>query len=292
MTTFNKLKLNLRTVLYIVFAAGFVLAAARVYMIEALYENEMYSFANGTVLPDIFNYFIFGAVVAVFALFALADKSGFAGEMGNTSAATVAFAAATGFFALVGGLYAISQITIKDPVTEMMKQMGTLDVYTQRLNTFVKIQCVLSLAVFAYFMLTAFSVNKYSRAKSVLGILTILWHAVFLLVIYFDMTKPINSPIKMMFQFSVLVSMVYMVYEMRFMLGIGKPGMFVATSLAAILVIAAGALPMTICAFTGAFNVVVSNLLYSVQLLGMLGYIISRLITYLAQNKNTATQEK
>lgn len=285
MTTFNKFKLDLRTVLYIVIAVSVVLAGARIYMIEAFYENEMYTFAHGTVLPDIFNYFIFGAVIIVFILFALMDKSCFAEEMGNASASTVVFAAATGFFALVGGLYAISQITIKDPVTEMMQQMGAVDVYAQRLNTFVKIQCVLSLAVFAYFMLTAFSVNKYSRAKSVLGILSILWHVVFLLVIYFDMSKPINSPIKVMLQFAVLVSMIYMVYEMRFMLGMGKPRMFVATSLVSVIVIAAGALPMTVCAFTGAFNVMLSNLLYSVQLVGMLGYIISRLITYLKQPK-------
>jgi len=164
----------------------------------------------------------------------------------------------------------------------------------QRLNAFVKIQCVLSLAVFAYFMLTAFSIGKHAKIKSVLGILTILWHVVFLLVIYFDMSKPINSPIKMMFQFAVLVSMIFMVYELRFLLGMARPRMYMATALASIVVISSAAIPMTIGAFAGYFNVTVSNLIYSLQLVAMLGYIISRFVTYInynASHKNTTKEE-
>lgn len=283
MSAFKKMTLSKKhLIIYLI--ASLVIALAmtvfRIYMICTEYETETYFFKYGSPLPDIFNYTLVALIVIIFAFFIFTKKKSLPDDYGKTSIPTVITAAATGFLSFIGGLYAASQLLItNDPAGEA----AVVSESAQRVETFAFIQCLLSLGVFAYFLLTAFSLHRCSVMKTVFGIIAILWHVVFLLVIYFDMTRPINAPIRLMFQFAILASMIYLIVEMRFLLGIAKPRLFMSVSFISIIIIMSAALPMTVCAIAGLFIMPASNIIYSLHLIAMLGYIISRTVTYIRQ---------
>lgn len=289
MTAIKKISLkqkHLKLLLLTVIAIAMALTAFRIYMISTDYEAETYFFSYSSSLPDIFNYTVAALVVVIFLFFIFTKKNSLPKDYGKINIPTVIMSTATGFLAFIGGLYAASQLLLTNDSSSalnMMSQGLPVDPSAQRVEIFALIQSVLSLGVFAYFLLTAFSINRYSKMKTVFGIVTILWHVVFLLVIYFDMTRPMNAPIRLMFQFAILTSMLYIIAEMRFLLGIAKPRFFMAISFITIIMIMSAAIPMTVCAISGSFVLTQSNIIYSLHLIAMLGYVISRTATYINQ---------
>lgn len=275
---------NIRTAVFVLLGIGLVLVAEQTYMISALFEVEVYHYEYGNILPDIFNYVLVAVVVAAIAMpFIFTRKKSLHTTMGRESTVTVVFAALVAFFVLWVGL-----ATLYDVV---MESKDVLVATQSRTRSFRVLQAILSLPMFAYFVLTAFSVEKHVGAKTILGILAIVWHIIFLLVLYFDTAIPLNCPLRYMFQFAVVASMMYLVYEIRFLLGISKSKLYVAISCISATLCAVASLPVIITGITGKLALSSFDYCCCGMLAVMTGYIVSRIITYLKECENNPAKE-
>jgi hypothetical protein len=88
-----------------------------------------------------------------------------------------------------------------------------------------------------YFIITAMSRSPKRNITVLLGISTIIWAALYLMCIYFDMTSPLNSPIRILNQLSLITIMLYFTFEVRYLLGIPRPKLYFPTALLAVLFI-------------------------------------------------------
>ncbi|MBE6687285.1 MAG: hypothetical protein E7591_08705 [Ruminococcaceae bacterium] len=265
----NKFKINIRMLALILVAVALVLAGFRTILVCSSYDIEASHFDNGNPLPDIFNYILFALTVCVIIILFLCKKGELPSDIGVTGNVTKFFAGAVAFCSLWGGLYSFTKtVSIPDVMQTRAQQLGN-------------IQALLSLGVFIYFVFNAFSNEKHVKIKSVFGLVTILWHVLFVLTIYFDMTTPLNAPVKVLFQFAVLASMFYINYEMRFFVNIPQPRAYVAASLVSVVFLLSASVSMIVGKLMGKVNIGYLDLIYCVQLLCTAGYVLSRLFTYL-----------
>ena len=79
---------------------------------------------------------------------------------------------------------------------------------------------------------------------------TIIWATIYLMT-YFDMSSPLNSPIRVSNQLSLITIMLYFTFEARYLLGKPKPRFYFPVALLAILFIPMSAVSDVILTFAG-----------------------------------------
>jgi hypothetical protein len=88
-----------------------------------------------------------------------------------------------------------------------------------------------------YFIITAMSRAPKQNVIVLLGITAIIWAALYLMCIYFDMTSPLNSPIRILNQLSLITIMLYLTFEVRYLLGAPRLNLYFPVALLAMLFI-------------------------------------------------------
>lgn len=88
-----------------------------------------------------------------------------------------------------------------------------------------------------YFIITALSSKPKRNVLMLCCFSTIIWATVYLMSIYFDMSSPLNSPIRILNQLALITIMLYFTFEARYLLGKPKPRLYFPAALLAMLFI-------------------------------------------------------
>ena len=120
----------------------------------------------------------------------------------------------------------------------------------------------------------------------ILSVMPSLWAACYAVTIYFSKSTVINSPERMIIQFSVIMIMLYTVSEARFHFGIARPRLYMAVSAITVVSIVTACVPnFLLTAFW--FLPFSSDTVFSVLQLGIAMYILQRMISVM----NAKTEE-
>lgn len=137
-----------------------------------------------------------------------------------------------------------------------------------------------------YFLLTALS-RKQKRIPVILcGFCLIIWAALYLMCIYFDMTSPLNSPIRILNQLTLITVMLYFIFEIRYLLGIPKPRLYMPSALLAILFISISSISDLFLTFTR-FRSTGPDTVFRIAEIAVMLYIAARLRS-VVMNKSAA----
>lgn len=96
---------------------------------------------------------------------------------------------------------------------------------------------ILAVPASCYFIVSAMASKPNTRMLPWLSMAVIVWSAVYLMSVYFEMTTPLTSPARILNQLTLVCIMLYFVFETRYLLGRAMPKVYLAVSMAAMLVI-------------------------------------------------------
>ena len=99
-----------------------------------------------------------------------------------------------------------------------------------------------------YFLLVALRTKKAGSGRVLAGFIPIFWAVVSMSEAYTNKLVAMNNPVKISFMMATLVVMLFMLYELRYLLERGFPRAFLVFTLAAILVLAVFTLPTLVLA--------------------------------------------
>lgn len=263
-------KLN-KKLIYIFLACAPVFTVLQSFMVLKYYEADVYLYAHGTVLPTVFAVLLSLFIIAVLVYCSLCKCEGYSDKLAECSVISRLFGLLTSVALLAVGIYTL--IGYNERTSQLMYLV-------QKQDKFIFWSCVLSFGAFIYYFIFAIIPEKLNKLKTFLGCITIVWHIVYLLSVYFDMTSPLNDPIRLMNEFALVGIMMYLTVEIRYLCGIPKKGFYIGASVAA---------------FTLLLSSSVSNLLYAICVSGSLdgntgifvyqffaaGYLLTRLLSQL-----------
>lgn len=255
---------------------GVVFAALQTLMVWKYYEADIYLYAHGTPLPDIFNISLAVYVVIALVLFRFFNKKDYPESEAPTSAVTLIFSALCGFAVLANGIFGFMSYM------EASKNMAYI---AARRDTFLLWGSLLAVFCFVYFMVSGF-MPKAKKAKAWLGCTAIIWHILYLLYVYFDMTNPLNSPIRLMNEFALVAMMMFITVEVRYTLGIPKKGFYISTAVIAFTLLLCSAVSNIVCVISGRLSADVYFGGYVYELVAA-GYVLTRLISQLGHSQTT-----
>lgn len=251
-----------------------IFAVCQTLLIYFFYETDVFLYAHGTPLPDFFH-----IVLAVFVLmnvivFSIFKTKSHPDSYAPTGAIASVFAALSAFAVISIGIYGIMTY---------LENKKNLMFVAQRGDSFMFWASLASVLAFAYFIVTAFVKDK-SHLKAWLGMGCIAWHILYLLGVYFDLSTPLNCPIRLIHEFALVASMIFVAMEVRFLLGTPKKGLYIASCVVAFMLLLASSMSNIICTLSGRLTANSSMLCYIFELF-MAGYVLFRLTAQLCHSE-------
>ncbi|MDD4772560.1 MAG: hypothetical protein PHZ09_03025 [Eubacteriales bacterium] len=131
----------------------------------------------------------------------------------------------------------------------------------------------------AYFIITAFSPDPKENILIVCGFFVIIWAALYLMCVYFDMSSPLNSPVRILEQLSLITIMLYFVFEIRFLFKKPRPRLYLPVSLLAMLFISLSSISDLILTFAG-FRASTQDTVFGITQAAAALYITARVRSY------------
>lgn len=263
-------KLN-KKIIYLFLALALVFTAFQSFLVLKYYEADVYLYAHGTALPTVFAVLLSLFIIAVLVYCSLCKCEGYSEKLAKCPIISRFFGLLSSAALLAVGIYTL--IGYNERTSQLMY-------IAQKQDKFIFWSCILSFGAFIYYFIFAIIPEKLNKLKTFLGCITIVWHIVYLLSVYFDMTSPLNDPIRLMNEFALVGIMMYLTVEIRYLCGIPKKGFYIGAS---------------VTAFTLLLCSSVSNLLYAICVNGSLdgdigifvyqffaaGYLLTRLLSQL-----------
>ncbi|MHB1154752.1 MAG: hypothetical protein ACYCWE_19155 [Eubacteriales bacterium] len=142
-----------------------------------------------------------------------------------------------------------------------------------------------------YFIITAMSRNPKKTVLILCGFFTIIWAALYLMCIYFDMSSPLNSPIRVLNQLSLITIMLYFIFEIRYLLGKPRPRFYLPASLLAMLFISLSSVSDLLLTFAG-FRTSTNDTVFRIAEVAILLYITARLRSVVMNNKISPAEQQ
>lgn len=226
---------------YILLAVGILLAAFQVICAVCFYDSSVYLYSF-SVVPKILNILLALYVIGVVVVFALLKKNDYPESEAKTPVATRIFAGLCAVSLFVCGMNDL--IAFFEFTTDMTHTTTT------RQETFIMWGGILSLGAVVYFVLNVIFTDNRKNLKPWFGFVAIVWHIMYLLSIYFDMTNPLNNPIRLINEFALVAGMLFITVELRYVLGVAKKGFYISCSLVAVTFLLASGVTGIICTFT------------------------------------------
>jgi len=131
-----------------------------------------------------------------------------------------------------------------------------------------------------YFISTAIASDKSRKSVQFFGIFVILWAALYLMDIYFEMNAPLNSPIRILSQISLIAIMLVFLCEVRLLIGIPKPRLYLISALAAIIIIALSSVSDIVLTVMG-IRANGKDTIFRIAEIAIMLYLIARVRQYL-----------
>ena len=179
----NKLKfakLNSKLV-YILFAIGAAFAAMQCFMVMKYYDADVFLYAHGTTLPTVFGVVLSLFVIAATAYLFLCSCEGYSDKLAKTSFATRILSLTAAIALVYTGMSELKVYNTR--VTQLMY-------VEQKEDKFIFWSSLIAFGAFIYFLVGAIVPDRLNKVKTLLGSVTLVWHVLYLLSVYFDMTSP------------------------------------------------------------------------------------------------------
>lgn len=247
---------------------GVVLASLRVILMDNYYDTSERLYKSGTDLPQVFfivlvlAFFLTGAC----AFFIKPNK--FNKELPEANLSIVFSSSFCGFLFISACILQLYYFL------SSVRQSG-IPIFT------LSYYCMIAFGLLS--SLYFFRISSTSRLKGLslkfTSIFPVLWGIFYLLFIYFDKSVVINNPEREMVQLGIVAAMFYFISEARYQLGISLPRLYFAVSLASIIIICVSCIPNIILTVQGIVSFT-PHTIYSFVQLGILSYIITRLLSF------------
>ena len=263
-------KFNKKTV-YILLAVAVAFALFQTFLVLKYYEADVFLYAHGTALPSIFNVLLSVFVIGVILYFSLTNCDTSSDSLAECSVATRIFAFLAGAAVLFNGLYDLSVYS---------KRTSDMLYIAQKQDKFIMWSAVLAFVGFIYFIFCFALPDKAANAKTWLGCVIVGWHIVYLLAVYFDMTNPLNNPIRLMNEFALVGIMMYLTVEIRYLCNIPKKGFYIGTSIVAFTLLSCSSVSNIMFVISGNANTGGNMIIFVYQFFAA-GYVLTRLLSQL-----------
>ena len=228
-----------RLMTVIMLALGAAAAIAYCVMAILLFEPDIRYFKYGAVPVVIYVVFAVVFCVCAFVLGGvtpknaeLADYNGRRGVYGIAQSALAGLAAAA---------IAVWEIQEALRFSSLPEAIGDADIY-KRYSIVLGIAVITGVFAVIYFALCAIPGGKLDRVRSAFGFVTVLFFVARLLVLYYDVSAPINSPLRIIDQMANVSGMLFVTAEIRFRLGDPRPRFYRSISIIAVHLLAAASI--------------------------------------------------
>ena len=269
----DKLKFSTlnKKIIYLLLACAVIFTAFQSFLVLKYYEADVFLYAHGTILPTVFNVLISPFIIGVLVYCSLCTCSGYSDKLANCSGVTCLFGLFASVALLAVGIFEF--IGYNQRTSELMYM-------TQKQDKFIFWSAVLSFGAFIYYFIFCIIPDKLNKLKTFLGCITVVWHILYLLSVYFDMTSPLNDPIRLMNEFALVGIMMYLTVEIRYLCGIPKKGFYIGASIAAFTLLLCSSVSNLLYAFCVNGSLDVNVGIYVYQFFAA-GYLLSRLLSQL-----------
>ncbi len=270
--------------IFVIYAVAFAVIAVagvalRCFALAEAYDADIGYYQTDAILPDVFHGVCIAAVALVVLFAFILPKAGEYAPLPGGSTVTAVGSA----FALAGcgaqtfySLLLLSEKSVPAIGSVQTGQMG---------DAVIIFSLVFGLLAVMYFALVMVGKAKNGDKHVIFGYGIILFVLMTLAKTYFDLKTTMNSPNKLLLQVTFMAIMVYMLYELRFSLGMAQPRGYMGAALAAFYLTAVNSLPGIIMFFAGALNKT-DYLVCDFMTLGFAIYIGARIFDFtLAQFK-------
>lgn len=253
---------------------GVAFAVFQTLLVFNYYDTSIYLYDHGTPLPVIFNITLSVFVILALALFGIFKKDSHPDEAPRVTVISSIFSLLCGFTALSCGIFGF---------LEHIEKTKNIMYIPEKQDNFIFWASIASVLAFGYFIVNAF-VKKATTLKGWLGCGAIAWYILYLLGVYFDMTTPLNSPVRLINEFALVGAMIYLVVELRLTLDIPKKGFYISASVIAFTLLLSSSVSNLVGVIGGRLTADDYFICYIHQLV-MAGYILTRLISRLVQRQ-------
>lgn len=271
----RKVPAGLKIFIAVALASAAVFAVWQTILVCTVYEAEFRLFANGAKAPGIFNVTLVVVTIIILVVFAASMKVKLPVKFNEASPLTKVFSALTAFLLLSNTIRAVLPLVFTSLNEETLPH---------RIYVMSAVTMVLSIPAFIYFVMIAFSKKLNRRTQAAIGMFAIAWNMSYLLLIYFDITGPINDPLHLIDEFAVIAVMLYLVYEIRFLLDDPRPNYYIAFSVFAVIFLAVSLVSNIVGMMSGALPFE-SDALYYIYEIAMLLYVLSRVVPYIKREE-------
>ena len=223
--------------IYLIFTllATTVLVTAQIYLILNYYETDIALYASGTSLPTVFNISLVSCVVIVITSLFVMKNENFSETLPTVKSFTVFASAMCGLILSASVLMGFYKILMQD---------FSRPVSVQEIFNFISLICAAIAS--AYFFVLALKTEPYKIQNAFFGLFIVIWAAFRLMTEYFDVTSPLNNPIKILHQISYIAIMMFFLYEAGYSADIKKPKLYAVGGYLAIIFTFTSSLPIII----------------------------------------------
>jgi hypothetical protein len=283
MTNRTNKKKNMLLGGYLIFAGIAAAASAAVQLMLLLtdYDFTLGLYNSGSVLPETFAVLLLAAVAILLTLPIIGKKTELPSVLPPVSRGLTFVSALTGF-ALIATV-----------VMQLFMNL-TFEISLEGWKSILAAALEIAMLVFAlpsagYFIIMAIRREPYRRSTAALGFFPVLWAASYLMCVYFDTSTTLNNPLRIIEQAALIALMVFMLMELRTLIGRAKPHLYMMFGMIALVMITASSLPSLILTLAMKMSVSVDTI-YDAAKLCLAAYIAVRL-TSVVRAKTTETTE-
>ncbi|NLE12391.1 MAG: hypothetical protein GX628_01800 [Clostridiales bacterium] len=206
-----KEKTALKPTVFFAAAACITAVTASVFQYYLMYNNYYISdclYAPGTVVPAVYHWLLFAVMVILGLSFFTADRE--RKELPPDNTAFIFISSMTAFmFVAQAIIYFVRS-------------------FSSGADKWLTASALLAVPAAVYFFFIVFGKPQSQNPRIVFGFFVIIWSAVTLLATHFDKTTPLNSPLRIQHQISLIFIMMFMLFELRYLLGIAMPRFYTA----------------------------------------------------------------
>ena len=250
-----------------------VFAAARTVMMLTIYEPDAQYFKYRSPWPTVFSACLAAVVLAAVVFSCFLRSEDLPAAYPERSSAHVFSALLAGLMMIVNTVYCFIR-----PATVSVSSEASG--YLQRFTSVNTVTLVLSGFVVLYMFFSAFPGLASRNVRTVLGFGVTVYFISRLLALYYDVSSPINSPVRIIDQLACVAAMLFFIGETSLIVGGPKPRYFVPAGTAAILLLLSSSVSWLVSAANKIFEFDSASIFYFVMLALAL-YITVRLLTYL-----------
>jgi hypothetical protein len=246
-----------------------ILSAADIFLMSRGYDWNVHYYSREYSLPALILHIITAASVIILlsAVFVLKNDK-LAPIQQKTDQFTAFFSIMTGALIAAFGFY------------RLYEALSGRYIFRIKYNVWGFIAAPLAIIGGIFFIITSISKEPAKRRNTIFIYFLIAFLAMMVFDAYFSIDTPLNCPPRIIGMIGLLSAMNYMLYEVRFLLGIPMPARYIASSAAAVILCSISFIPLSVFSFIGKMKITSETLLYIAGVTFTL-YIAGRSLSYL-----------